>query len=258
MQIGDVSRVSLGEFPTPIQKLDNLSNKLDGPEILIKRDDMNGLGTGGNKLRKLEFEMAKAKEEGATVLITTGAVQTNHGRLTLAAANKLNLKTVLVLTGEEPENFSGNILLDKIMGVEEIHFVEDSQQAVDQRVNSIEERLTGEGENPYYIPVGCDPLYGTLGYATCVMELVNQLGMNHKAPDYIVTASGTTSTQSGLVLGSRLFTRDQLEVVGISVSYHERSRDKDVSDYANQAADFLGLEESFSSSNIIALDDYVG
>jgi len=117
MQIGAVERVRLGIFPTPLVELNALSDHLGGPRIFMKRDDLDGLGMGGNKLRKLEYTMADAIAQRATTVITTGAVQSNHCRLTAAAANKLGMKCHLVLSGEEPQIATGNLLLDKILGL---------------------------------------------------------------------------------------------------------------------------------------------
>jgi len=263
MQVGDVKRLSLGEFPTPLQELKNLSDYLEGPRIFIKRDDLDGLGAGGNKLRKLEYALADAKKVGATVIITTGAVQTNHGRLTLASANKLGLKTVLILTGQEPEKFTGNILLDRVMGVSRIHYVgaknpEEKKQAVERKVGEVVEDLESEGEKPYYIPVGCDPLHGALGYSNAVLEIVNQLNEGSLAADYLVTANGTASTQSGLVLGNRLYTHDELKVIGISVLPRSVDPTHQVADQANRAAQYLDLSTSFSSEDVTVLTDYIG
>lgn len=263
MQVGEMQRISLGEFPTPLQELKNLSEHLEGPRIFLKRDDLDGLGAGGNKLRKLEFAMADALETNATVVVTTGAVQTNHGRLTLAAANRLNLETVLLLTGEEPDQLSGNVLLDKIMEPREIHYVEKSnskntENTVERKVDAVIDRLKAEGEKPYYIPIGCSPLHGTLGYSTAVLEIVNQLNQENSAADYLITPTGTASTQAGLVFGSRLYSEDQLKVIGINVSYHDKKRPDDIAEYTNRTAKFLDLDLSFNSADISNFDNYVG
>ncbi|MFP4589293.1 MAG: D-cysteine desulfhydrase family protein, partial [Candidatus Acetothermia bacterium] len=263
MQVGDINHLNLGEFPTPLQKLQNLSDHLEGPQIYIKRDDLNGLGAGGNKLRKLEYALADARKKGATTIITTGAIQTNHGRLTLASANKLGLKTVLILTGQKPDEFTGNILLDRIMGAEEIHYldpaaVEDQDQALEQKVDAITQDLIEKGEEPYYVPIGCDPLHGTLGYSNAVLEIVNQLNERGTSADYIVAAAGTASTQSGLVLGSRLYAQDEIEVIGISVSYHVEKRTAEVAEQANETAEFLELDTAFHPEEMTVLDHYIG
>lgn len=266
VQIGAIKRVSLGIFPTPLQELKCLSSFLNGPRIFIKRDDLDGLGLGGNKLRKLEYAMAEAREEGATAVITTGAVQSNHCRLVTAAANKLGLKTSLVLVGEEPRIATGNLLLDKILGAAEIHYVlkpdaygniKEGSDPVDEKVQEIEERLISQGEEPYYIPNGCSPLHGALGYANCVRETVDQLHKLNLAPDYFVTACGSASTQGGLILGSKLYCGGMAQVIGISIS---RSRDQlitKIEEALNEASAFLGLGCK-TTQEVIVYDNYLG
>ena len=214
MQIGAVERVRLGLFPTPLVELKALSDFLGGPRIFMKRDDLNGLGMGGNKLRKLEYAMADAIAQGATTVITTGAVQSNHCRLTAAAANKLGMSCQLVLSGKEPKIATGNLLLDRILGVDAIHYVprltpEEKEATghdpVEEKVSEIEEQLRSNGEVPYYIPNGCRSLHGALGYAGCVREVVEQLHGLNLAPDYFVSDCGSVSTQTGLMLGSELY-----------------------------------------------------
>ncbi len=266
MQIGAVERVRLGIFPTPLVELKALSDHLGGPRIFMKRDDLDGLGMGGNKLRKLEYAMADAIEQGATTVITTGAVQSNHCRLTAAAANKLGMNCQLVLSGEEPKIATGNLLLDKILGVKGIHYVSRLSQKekdasghdpVEEKVAQIEEQLRSNGEVPYYIPNGCRSLHGALGYAGCVREVVEQLHDLNLAPDCFLSACGSVSTQTGLMLGSELYCQAQAKVIGISVS-----RDKDyitnkLKHSLAEAHDYLGLN-GLSSAEIIAYDEYIG
>ena len=225
MQIGEIDRVRIGTFPTPLQELSNLSDRLGGPRLFVKRDDLTGLGLGGNKLRKLEYAMAEASSLGATTIITIGGPQSNHVRLTTAAANRLGLKTILVLRGEEPPRASGNLLIDRILGAAEIHFVgaegfaskSEVDRIADEKAETIAERLRSSGEIPYLIPNGCKAIHGALGYASCVLEIVMQLNALGMAPTAIVCAVGTSSTQTGLVLGSHLYTRGVARVHGISV-----------------------------------------
>ena len=226
MQIGKLDRVPLGTFPTPLQELKNLSKHLGGPQLFIKRDDLTGLGRGGNKLRKLEYAMADALACEATTIITIGGPQSNHVRLTTAAANRLGLKTILVLRGDEPPRATGNLLVDGILGPTEIHFVgSDSypsknglDRIADEKAAQIAARLRGQGETPYIIPNGCKAIHGAFGYAGCVLEAVTQLRAAHLAPNAIITAVGTSSTLTGLILGSHLYAQGEIDVIGISVA----------------------------------------
>lgn len=266
MQIGAINRVNLGLFPTPLQELRALSSYLGGPKIFMKRDDLDGLGLGGNKLRKLEYAMAEAREQGASAVITAGAVQSNHCRLVTAAANRLGLKTYLVLRGEEPKLATGNLLVDKILGAAEIHYVpktgaygeaKEGEGPVEQKVRELEERLRSQGEVPYYIPNGCRPLHGALGYAGCVREVIDQLFPLNLAPDYFVTACGSTSTQGGLILGSELYCQGMAKVVGISISGPRERLVEKIRNSLAEVCDFLGLEGGFTQ-DIIVYDDYIG
>ena len=266
MQIGRLERVRLGEFPTPLQELKNLQKCLNGPRIFIKRDDLDGLGSGGNKLRKLEYALAEAIRQGATAIITTGAVQSNHTRLTTAAANKLGLKTYLILRGEEPKVATGNLLLDKILGVQEIHYTggalySDHKKTVSQleeKVKKLERDLRERGESPYYIPNGCRAIHGALGYSTCVLEIVSQLRELNLAPDYIVTACGTSGTQTGLILGSSLYAQGETKVLGMSISESKEELSERVEQSLAEVVDFLNLKQEIDKKTITVYDDYIG
>jgi D-cysteine desulfhydrase family pyridoxal phosphate-dependent enzyme len=266
MQIGHVPRVHLGAFPTPLQPLRNLTKLLGGPELFIKRDDMTGLGLGGNKLRKLEYALAEARQRGATALITTGATQSNHVRLTAAAGNHLGLKTYLVLRGDRPERPTGNLLIDEILGVEEIRFVPGAvtldKTARDEAIETAVERLATDlrdaGETPYYIPNGCRALHGALGYSGCVMEIVQQLHERDRAADGILTACGTTSTQTGLILGATLYGRGAIEIIGISVAGARDLLAERIADGLAETCDLLQLERPWSDDQIVIHDGYIG
>jgi len=266
VQIGGIERTNLGIFPTPLQELSALGAYLGGPRIFIKRDDLDGLGLGGNKLRKLEYAMAEAMKEKATAVITTGAVQSNHCRLVVAAANKLGLKTHLVLVGEEPPMATGNLLLDKILGAAEIQYVakpdayenvKGGSDPVDRKVQEIKERLISQGEKPYYIPNGCSPIHGALGYANCVRETVDQLHKLNLAPDYFVTACGSASTQGGLILGSKLYCGEMAQVIGISVSRSRYQLIPKIEEALREATAFLGLRCN-TTQKVVVYDAYIG
>ena len=266
MQLGGIPRLHLGEFPTPLQELKNLGRKLDGPRVFVKRDDLTGLGLGGNKLRKLEYALAEAVAQGATAVITVGGPQSNHVRLTTAACNKLGLKTVLVIRGRLPEKPSGNLLIDHILGPSEIHYVGSDgfpakgelDRVADEKAEEIAERLLSEGEVPYFIPNGCRAIHGAMGYASCVLEMVGQFRDLQLAPTAVFTAIGTSSTYTGLVLGAHLFTQDQLNIVGISVANASDVLSKRVARQLDEAIETFGLQSRIPPESIVVLDDYVG
>jgi L-cysteate sulfo-lyase len=266
MQIGKLDRVPLGVFPTPIQELKNLGAHFGGPRLFIKRDDLTGLGLGGNKLRKLEYAMAEALACGATTVITIGGPQSNHVRLTTAAANRLGMKTILVLRGEEPPRVSGNLLIDRILGAAEIHFVggegypskNELDRIADEKAEQIAARLEAEGETPYVIPNGCKAIHGAFGYAGCVLETVMQLRAEHLAADAIVSAVGTSSTLTGLILGSHLHTQGEMDIIGISVAGSADVLAARIAVQLAEAVERLELDLEVPRSSIEIFDDYVG
>ncbi|HYE52456.1 MAG TPA: D-cysteine desulfhydrase family protein [Azospirillaceae bacterium] len=220
MTLTDIPRLTLAAWPTPIEPLERLSRELGGPRLYVKRDDCTGLGGGGNKIRKLEYLLADARARGCDALVTTGALQSNHARLTAAAAAKLGWPCSLVLTDSvdwrRPEyRRSGNRLIERLLGTR-VEIVAGPDER-DERVEAALAALRADGRWPYLIPLGGSDAVGTLGYAACAAELQGQmreLGLRFRA---LVTATGSGGTQAGLVLGSRLAGLD-LEVVGISVN----------------------------------------
>ena len=190
-------RVSLGVFPTPIQKLENISALLH-TNVYVKRDDLTGLGLGGNKIRKLEFLLADAGEKGAQVVFTTGGAQSNHAMLTAAAAGKLGLRAILVLKKRGVTECLGNQLLEKLMGTD-VRFVDTDDYG---DIYAEMDRIGAGLGVPYYkIPCGGSNALGSLGYVDCAREIAGQ-GMHF---DHIVCAEGSGGTMAGLALGAKLF-----------------------------------------------------
>ena len=195
--LDDFPRVSLGIFPTPVQKLENISRLLHR-EVYIKRDDLTGLGLGGNKLRKLEFLLADAKARGAELVLTTGGAQSNHAMLTAAAAGKLGMKAILVLKKRGVTACVGNQLLERLMGTE-VRFIDTDDYA---DIYAEMDRIGKEAGRPYYkIPCGGSNALGALGYVDCAREIAGQ-GLRF---DHIVCAEGSGGTMAGLALGAKLF-----------------------------------------------------
>lgn len=196
MRMQVLNKVSLGIFPTPIHKLENISRIL-GTQVYIKRDDMTGLGLGGNKVRKLEYLLAQAKAQGAQVVFTTGGAQSNHAMLTAAAARKMGMEPILILKKRGVTARKGNQLLEHLMGVDVRFMDTDSYDDIYAEM----ERVGREMGRPYYkIPCGGSNALGTLGYVDCVREIREQ-GM---AFDHIICAEGSGGTMAGLALGAKL------------------------------------------------------
>ncbi|WP_323640489.1 D-cysteine desulfhydrase [Pectobacterium polonicum] len=261
MHLARFPRLSLGHFPTPLEALPNLSAYLGGPTIYIKRDDATGLATGGNKTRKLEFLLADAQQQGADVIITQGATQSNHVRQTIAAAAKLGLKTKVLLEkrvedyGEDYQR-SGNVLLDNLLGGEIIDHLPagtDMQQAME----TLAESLRKEGLKPYVIPGGGSSPVGALGYVACAEELLFQSSQQRLRIDHIVHATGSTGTQAGLVNGL-VATNSQIPLLGISVRAPKAKQEENVYALAQRTWQLLGIPGELPRSAVQVNSDYVG
>ena len=213
MYFDDLPWISLSEFPTPIHRLESLSSFLGGPNLFMKRDDLTSLGFGGNKTRKLEFLVGEALKQGKDTLITAGGVQSNHCRLTAAAARRAGLDCHLVLGGEPPERPSGNLLLDKILGAT-VHYCDRAER--NARMEALAEELTRDGKAPYVIPVGGSNAVGAVGYVKALLEMRAQTGKLGLEPDAVVFATSSGGTQAGLALGAKL-TGFKGKVLGISI-----------------------------------------
>ncbi len=195
--LSDFAKVSLGAFPTPIQKLENISARLN-TNVYVKRDDLSGIGLGGNKVRKLEYLLADARRKGAEVVFTTGGAQSNHAMLTAAAAGKLGMKPILILKKRGVTQRLGNQLLEHLMGTQVLFMDTDDYADIYAEMD----RLGGELGVPYYtIPCGGSNALGSLGYVDCAREIASQ-GLSF---DHIVCAEGSGGTMAGLALGARLF-----------------------------------------------------
>ena len=195
--LADFPRVKLGLFPTPIHRLDRVSSLLH-TNVYIKRDDLTGVGLGGNKIRKLEFLLADAQQKGARLVFTTGGAQSNHAMLTAAAAGKLGMEAILILKQRGVAERLGNQLLEHLMGTE-VRFMDTDDYA---DIYAEMDRVGKERGVPYYkIPCGGSNALGTLGYVACAEEIRGQ-GMKF---DHLVCAEGSGGTMAGLALGAKLF-----------------------------------------------------
>ncbi|GGF44537.1 D-cysteine desulfhydrase [Marmoricola endophyticus] len=189
-------RLLLGTWPTPLEPLPRLAAHLgtEPDALLLKRDDLTGLGAGGNKVRKLEPLLAEATAQGADLLVTSGAAQSNHARITAAAAARLGLDCVLVLWGDPPAEARGNLLLDALAGAELVWVGDGDTEAVVAQVAA--ERRTA-GRSPYVVPYGGSSPLSATGYVRCAEELQAQV----PDLDLVVTAVGSGGTMAGLVAG---------------------------------------------------------
>jgi D-cysteine desulfhydrase len=245
---------------TAIEPLDNLSRALGGPRIWVKRDDTLGLAAGGNKTRKLEFLVADALAAGADTLITVGAVQSNHCRLTLAAAAREGMKCRLVLEERVPGSYdpgaSGNNFLFGLMGVERISVVAAGAD-LNAGMASLAADLPAQGRRGYIIPGGGSNPLGALGYVACANEILDQSFDMGLAFDRIVCASGSAGTHAGLLVGLQGRSAG-IPLTGVNVRRPRAEQEANVHALASATADLLGLAAGIDRAAVTALDEWVG
>lgn len=200
----DIPRIKLARLPTPLQPLDRLSSELGGPRIWIKRDDQTDTVASGNKLRKLEFTVARALAEDANVLITCGGVQSNHCRSTAVVASQLGLRCHLILRGSKPAEVDGNLLLDRLLGARITYLSNEKFRNIDRYLSDMADQYRDSGKTPYSIPIGASDETGIWGYINCCRELKQDFQDRQIRPDYIISAAGSGGTLGGLIIGNVL------------------------------------------------------
>ncbi len=246
----DVPKINLAFLPTPLEALPTLSRVLGGPELWIKRDDQTGLAFGGNKVRKLEFLLADARENEAELLITRGAYQSNHCRQTAAAAAKSGFGCKLVLSGGHPKDVTGNLLLDGLFGAEMVWSGERDPEEV---LVETFETADLHGLKPYLIPYGGSNELGAYAYAKAMEEL----HLQDSSFDRIVFASSSGGTQAGLILGAHL-TGFEGEILGISVNEKASALQARIANLVNSTAQWLGVEFNIEPDAVSIDDGYLG
>ncbi|MBI5932888.1 MAG: D-cysteine desulfhydrase family protein [Chloroflexi bacterium] len=256
-----IPRLHFAHLPTPIEELPRLSEALGGPRILVKRDDQTGLAFGGNKTRKLEFLVAEAQEQGAQMMISAGAIQSNHCRQTAAAAARYGMECTLVLTGEMPPKPTANILLDQLFGARIVNVADRKDR--DRILQETFDKATTEGKKPYLVPYGGSSSTGALGYAFAMEELMMQMqdfrsfgnfGSLERV-DWIIFGTSSGGTHAGLVLGQRVF-GFKGKVLGISIDEPVEWLQKNVSALATAASERLGERIAFAPADVAANADY--
>ncbi len=260
MNLARFARRRYTEGVTPLEAIPRFSAAVGGPNIFIKRDDLLGLSAGGNKTRKLEFLVADALAQGADTLITCGAVQSNHCRLTLAAAVKEGLRCRLVLEERVPDSYkvdaSGNNFLYRLLGVESIRVVPGGSD-MSQEMSRVAEELAAEGRKGYVIPGGGSNPIGATGYVACAEEILAQLFDRHIRIDQIVCASGSAGTHAGLVAGF-YGNSSNMPVIGIDVSRPKDLQEKIVYELALKTAAHVGVHSEIPRDAVLCFGEYVG
>ena len=260
MNLGRFPRIRFAHLPTPLEHLPNLSRELNGPEIWIKRDDCTGMSTGGNKTRKLEFLMAEAREQGADIVLTQGATQSNHARQTAACAAKMGIDCHILLedrTGKTDHDYndSGNVLLDYLHGAT----VEYRPATPDMNAElaAVVAKLKSDGRKPYFIPGGGSNPVGALGYVNAAMELIGQANAIGLRIDHVVHATGSAGTQAGLITGLAA-TRSGVPLLGIGVRAPRPKQEENVFKLACATADLCSVSGAVRREDVVANCDYVG
>lgn len=250
-------KIALAQTPTPLHRLERVSNALNA-DIWIKRDDLTGSVMMGNKVRKLEFTIARALSEGADTLITCGGLQSNHCRATAAAGAQLGLHVCLLLRGPATSIADGNLLLDGLFGAEvDVINGKDQQARLTSLMEEKAERLKAAGKNPFIIPIGASDGIGIWGYIDAARELASDFSEHGITPDYIVCASGSGGTQAGLTLGCAEQGMES-QVLGFAVCDDERYFQTKIREDLESWKTLYGLKTDLSKLNIQVNDEYIG
>lgn len=252
-------KVPFLNLPTPVEYLPNVSRQL-GINLYLKRDDLTGLGMGGNKLRKLEYFLYDAQQQSATMLLTIGGVQTNHGRLTAAVAAKYGLKCAIVAVDDYPGEISANILLDRLMGADVILKTDDRQSSVDTQAYEtammVKERYEAQGEHVYFIPMGGSNELGILGYYDCAQELTIQAAELGISDSRVIVPIGSMGTYMGLFCGLKDID-SPLSLTGALIMPYEQSVRAFAKDYFDKVKAQYDFEFDAEKSDFHIDEDYV-
>lgn len=251
-------RLALAQTPTPLHPLRRFCAQHDLPLIWLKRDDLTGSVLGGNKIRKLEFTLAQAQQEGCDVLLTCGGVQSNHCRATALLGAQLGLDVHLILRGEEQSPADGNLLLDQLAGARiSYHSAADFQANLDAIFAQLKQDYKSQGRSPFVIPTGASNGVGVWGYVAACEELASDFKSHAIAPQHIVSATGSGGTQAGLTAGTYLFDLGA-QVWGINVcddeAYFMNKIKADLQEWQQQYEIAIDLEQL----SIGVVDGYVG
>lgn len=252
-------KISFINAPTPLTRLDNLSEEL-GINLYMKRDDLTNFGTGGNKLRKLEYLVKDAKDKGATMLLTVGGAQTNHGRLTAAVAAKFGMKSAIVAVDEYPGELSANLLLDAIMGCS-VYLVKKDDSCSDNEleaatVKKVTEEWEAKGEKVYYIPVGGSNELGTLGYYDCALEIAEQMKEMGIERARLVSTIGSMGTYLGLQVGIK-HNNLPIDLTGVAISPKKGGVRSHLTEYYSRVKKYFDLDMDIAPEEYDLTEDYV-
>jgi D-cysteine desulfhydrase len=249
-------RISLTRLPTPLQTLPILSAKL-GPQVLIKRDDLTDLTLGGDKPRKLEYEVARAQAQGADTLVTCGSAQSNHARLTCAAARKVGMECAVVLSRDQYQAFQGNLLTVYLMGAQ-VHLVEAAHHwELEPYMQEVAQSLREQGKKPYIIPASGTTPHSCLGYVRCGLEIAGQLAEMGISLDAIYTPFGTGGIFTALLLSLRA-QGITCPLIGISVNRGRQQCQEGVAKWWRELGQLLDRDPVWSPEGFEIYDEFIG
>ena len=248
-----IPTIQLANLPTPLEEAPRLTNTIGLTKLFFKRDDLTGLAGGGNKARKLEYDFAEIISGGYDVVITAGGIQSNHARMTAAAARKLGLDVKLVLGGPDFRDYKGNMLLDVLFGAEIRYLVDDdANDSLTFAMEQWADELIGKGNRPFILPIGGSTGLGAIGYVNAMQELSEQFGND---PVQIILGVGSCGTFAGTILGSKIFL-PQARVIGISVSRTTHAITGRTKEIIGESAALLNYSIDVSSLSIECYDNY--
>lgn len=251
-------KLDLANFPTKIEKLEKIS-KESGINIYIKRDDQTGSEISGNKIRKLEYSIYEAIENGCDTLITCGGIQSNHARATAAAGIKLGMRAILVLRSDETPELEGNYFLDKVIGADvRIISSDDYRERRAEIMKKIKAESDTEGHKAYIIPEGASNGIGSLGYYSAMEEIREQekeLGIKF---DRIVAAVGSGGTYAGLCMGNAEFFNGEKKITGFNVCDDAEFFKKKSEEIIEEAQKYLDKSIIVKAEDMDIIDGYVG
>ena len=251
--LDDHPRIRFSNLPTPLDEMKILAKKYGFRELFIKRDDLTGFAGGGNKARKLEYDFADIVKGNYDVVLTAGGIQSNHARMTAAAARKTGLDVKLVLGGPDFKKYEGNLLLDVLFGAEIRYLINDDDN--DHLTSAMQQwagELKNSGHKPIIIPIGGSTGLGALGYVRAMKELAEQI---KQEPVQIIMAVGSCGTFAGSILGAKMFLPDA-KIIGISVSRTSEEINKRTKEIIAESARILKQNIELNSILVDSYDQY--
>jgi D-cysteine desulfhydrase len=250
-------RIQLAHLPTPIEKLERLSQAFEGPEIYVKRDDLTGMAKTGNKVRKLEYLVAEALRERCDLLITCGGAQSNHARATAFSAAKCGMKSRLVLRDGAGGDLDGNLFIDRLVDAEITFITAKEYEQADDIMARLAHEHNAKGGKAYVINEGGSNALGALGYVTAMEELSRQMKAQRLEFDHVISAVGSGGTLAGMLLGRAVYDL-KAEVHGINVCDDAPHFQNRIFNLVSEAKRRFGIEINLKKSEISVIDGYVG